>query len=120
MVVLFPTPQTPCLSQKPEIIAPSVIIKALNKLHEISFLFIAFTSFKLSFSLLISFCYIKKAPKGAFLKMGRIVGFEPTHIGTTIRGLNHLTTPAIYPRYFSIVTQTIFKSRVFIKKVRHF
>ena len=33
MVVLFPTPQMPYLSQKPEIIAPSVIIKALNKLH---------------------------------------------------------------------------------------
>ena len=30
------------------------------------------------------------------LKMGRLVGLEPTHIGTTIRGLNHLTTPAIY------------------------
>lgn len=27
--------------------------------------------------------------------MGRVVGFEPTHNGTTIRGLNHLTTPAI-------------------------
>ena len=33
MVVLFPTPQMPYLSQKPEIIAPSVIIKALNKLQ---------------------------------------------------------------------------------------
>ena len=29
------------------------------------------------------------------LKMGREMGFEPMHIGTTIRGLNHLTTPAI-------------------------
>ena len=27
-------------------------------------------------------------------KMGRIVGFEPTHIGTTIRGLDHLTISA--------------------------
>ena len=27
--------------------------------------------------------------------MGRVVGFEPTHIGTTIRGLDHLTIPAI-------------------------
>ena len=27
--------------------------------------------------------------------MGRLVGFEPTHIGTTIRGLNRLTTDAI-------------------------
>ena len=34
MVVLFPTPQMPYLSQKPEIIAPSVIIKALNKIHK--------------------------------------------------------------------------------------
>ena len=29
-----------------------------------------------------------------FLKLGRVMGFEPMHIGTTIRGLNHLTTPA--------------------------
>ena len=29
--------------------------------------------------------------------MGRAVGFEPTHIGTTIRGLNRLTMPAIKP-----------------------
>ena len=28
--------------------------------------------------------------------MGRVMGFEPTNIGTTIRGLNHLATPAIY------------------------
>ena len=27
--------------------------------------------------------------------MGRMMGFEPMYIGTTIRGLNHLTTPAI-------------------------
>ena len=27
--------------------------------------------------------------------MGRVVGFEPTHIGTTIRGLNRLAIPAI-------------------------
>ena len=32
---------------------------------------------------------------GVFLIMGRLVGFEPTHIGTTIRGLNRLTTDAI-------------------------
>ena len=30
------------------------------------------------------------------LKMGRLMGFEPMYIGTTIRGLNHLTTGAIY------------------------
>lgn len=29
------------------------------------------------------------------LKMGRMMGFEPMYIGTTNRGLNHLTTPAI-------------------------
>lgn len=29
------------------------------------------------------------------LKMGRLMGFEPMHIGTTIRGLNRLTTGAI-------------------------
>ena len=27
--------------------------------------------------------------------VGRVVGFEPTRNGTTIRGLNHLTKPAI-------------------------
>ena len=30
-----------------------------------------------------------------FIKLGRVMGFEPMYIGTTIRGLNHLTTPAI-------------------------
>ena len=30
-----------------------------------------------------------------YLKMGRTVGFEPTYIGTTIRGLNRLAMPAI-------------------------
>lgn len=29
------------------------------------------------------------------LKMGRMMGFEPTHKGTTILGLNRLTTSAI-------------------------
>ena len=29
------------------------------------------------------------------LKMGRMMGLEPTNTGTTIRGLNHLATPAI-------------------------
>ena len=40
--------------------------------------------------------------------MGRAVGFEPTHIGTTIRGLNRLTTPAILfclIIYYSFVTR---------------
>ncbi len=41
--------------------------------------------------------------------MGRLVGFEPTHIGTTIRGLNRLTTDAI--RIF-ILTQKISLSSI--------
>lgn len=41
--------------------------------------------------------------------MGRKMGFEPTHIGTTIRGLNHLTTSAI--SYNSILSKTVSKSR---------
>lgn len=28
--------------------------------------------------------------------MGRMMGLEPTNTGTTIRGLNHLATPAIF------------------------
>jgi hypothetical protein len=27
--------------------------------------------------------------------MGRMMGLEPTNTGTTIRGLNHLATPAV-------------------------
>ncbi len=34
--------------------------------------------------------------------MGRLMGFEPMHIGTTIRGLNHLTTGAINIYYNNI------------------
>ena len=34
------------------------------------------------------------------------MGFEPMHIGTTIRGLNRLTTGAIFPTPFSIPYQT--------------
>ncbi len=39
--------------------------------------------------------------------MGRLVGFEPTHIGTTIRGLNRLTTDAIFrqPQVYQIKLQ---------------
>ena len=48
--------------------------------------------------LLLKIFKIKKEPFGSFL-VGRVVGFEPTHIGTTIRGLNHLTTPAITVLY---------------------
>ena len=40
--------------------------------------------------------------------MGRKMGFEPTHIGTTIRGLNRLTTSAI--SYKTILTKTDLKS----------
>ena len=36
--------------------------------------------------------------------MGRLMGFEPMHIGTTIRGLNRLTTGAIV-YYFSIANK---------------
>ena len=35
------------------------------------------------------------------LDMGRVMGFEPMYIGTTIRGLNHLTIPATF--YYSIL-----------------
>ena len=46
---------------------------------------------------LISTTQIKRPiTKVIGLFMGRVVGFEPTHNGTTIRGLNHLTTPAIF------------------------
>ena len=34
--------------------------------------------------------------------MGRLMGFEPMHIGTTIRGLNRLTTGAMFPTSSSI------------------
>ena len=37
--------------------------------------------------------------------MGRLMGFEPMHIGTTIRGLNRLTTGAIIPTVLSIPNQ---------------
>ena len=40
--------------------------------------------------------YEKRPTYEAFLiKMGRMMGFEPTHKGTTILGLNRLTTSAI-------------------------
>ena len=43
----------------------------------------------------INVSIIKKTSAKAKVFLGRAVGFEPTHIGTTIRGLNRLTTPAI-------------------------
>ncbi len=45
------------------------------------------------------------------LKMGRTVGFEPTYIGTTIRGLNRLAMPAIC-LYF-IINISFFQYRKF-------
>lgn len=50
----------------------------------------------------------KELQKEALLKMGRKMGFEPTHIGTTIRGLNRLTTSAI--SYVIIISKTERKS----------
>lgn len=50
--------------------------------------------------------------------MGRLMGFEPMHIGTTIRGLNRLTTGAMFPTYFSITNKDFFaraKKRRFLK-----
>ena len=41
-------------------------------------------------------CVIIKKTSFEVFFMGRVMGFEPTNIGTTIRGLNHLATPAIY------------------------
>lgn len=38
----------------------------------------------------------KNLQKMKVLFMGRMMGLEPTNIGTTNRGLNHLTTPAIF------------------------
>ena len=37
----------------------------------------------------------KRPLKEVYLKMGRVMGLEPTNTGTTTRGLNHLATPAI-------------------------
>lgn len=47
--------------------------------------------------------------------MGRVVGFEPTHIGTTIRGLNRLTTPAISFVYYMIPNKYSKSSKHFFK-----
>ena len=33
---------------------------------------------------------------GVIFYMGWVMGFEPTHVGTTIRGLNRLATPTIF------------------------
>ena len=61
---------------------------------------------------------IKQTPtKVGVCFMGRVVGFEPTHNGTTIRGLNHLTTPAIYLRRFSAslsISNQVRKSSLYV------
>ena len=51
--------------------------------------------------------------------MGRLMGFEPMHIGTTIRGLDHLTTGAIFPTKSSISNKD-FKSSISVKKTALF
>lgn len=38
--------------------------------------------------------------------MGRMMGLEPTNTGTTIRGLNHLATPAIILNLRIIIQKT--------------
>ena len=54
---------------------------------------------------------IKKHPKVLILIMGRIVGFEPTHIGTTIRGLDHLTISAMNFNKLSIPNKYFYASK---------
>ena len=54
----------------------------------------------------------KTLAKAKVFFMGRIVGFEPTHIGTTIRGLNRLTISAMFPTNPSIPNQDFKASRV--------
>ena len=39
------------------------------------------------------------------------MGFEPMHIGTTIRGLDHLTTGAIFPTNSSIANKDLNASK---------
>ena len=43
--------------------------------------------------------------------MGRLMGFEPMHIGTTIRGLNRLTTGAIISTVSSITNKDFLASK---------
>ena len=58
-----------------------------------------------------SYYQIKKtSTKVKVFFMGRIVGFEPTHIGTTIRGLNRLTISAMSFTSSSIANQN-YKAR---------
>ena len=44
--------------------------------------------------------------------MGRLMGFEPMHIGTTIRGLNRLTTGAITNSILTLSKSSLKKSRL--------
>ena len=56
--------------------------------------------------------------------MGRVVGIEPTNTGTTIRGLNHLATPAIKRLEIIKQKQIYFKKNAkildFVQKTRIF
>lgn len=63
---------------------------------------------------MVVFDVLNKIPDNIVIRyfMGREMGFEPTHNGTTIRGLNHLTTPAID----FIIIKTYFLYKFFIKK----
>ena len=63
----------------------------------------------------------RKASMNETYYMGRVVGIEPTNTGTTIRGLNHLATPAIILylivillswNFFFAVTSSISQDRV--------
>jgi hypothetical protein len=48
--------------------------------------------------------------------MGRVMGFEPTYIGTTTRGLNHLATPATTCSNITIgKTLVILKPLIFLE-----
>ena len=53
----------------------------------------------------------KKTLLRVLLYMGRLMGFEPMHIGTTIRGLNRLTTGAIFPTKSSISNKDLNASK---------
>ena len=42
--------------------------------------------------------------------MGRVMGIEPTNIGTTIRGLNRLATPAISSNFYYNINLFVFQA----------
>ncbi len=45
--------------------------------------------------------------------MGRVMGFEPTNAGTTIRSLNHLATPAILFNFKLFKILVLINSRIY-------